>query len=708
MRSAFILNTVAALAACFLIPAAAQQSFTVATIAGAAPSLAPVGALNAPLGQTRRLALDSAGNLYFSGGNAVYKLDSSGNVRMIAGGYQAGYSGDGGPATAARLNAPQGVAIDTALGNIYIADTGNNVVRMIGPDGTISTFAGNGTFGYTGNGSPANQAELYGPTGLFFSAGILYIADTQNNAIRQVTADGNIATICGNGFPGAGGDGGTGSAANLSGPQDVAVDGSGNIFIADTGNGKIREITASTGNISTLAGGGTTSPGDGGVATDSVLTTPNGVAVDGSGNVFISESGPGEIRQIDTKGIINVIAGTGTPGFSGDGSTATKAQLWNPLGMALDSSGAIYVADESNQRIRKISSGNIATVAGNGLGNFAGDGGPALMAQINTPLGIAVDSTGDIYFSDSANHRARKIAPDGTISTVAGNNAGDLMQPAGVAVDASANLYIADAQANVIRKVAADGTLSTIAGKAGTGGYGGDGGPASNALLYSPYGLAVDSAGNLFVSDYTNSRIRRIGLDGSITVVAGSGIQSFFGDGGPALKAAFDGPEGLTVDAAGNIYVADTGNNVVREITTDGNINTIAGTGVPGHDGDGGPANQALLAAPTGVAIDGAGNLYIADSGNRVRIVTPDGNINTGAGTGIPGYSGDGGTALNAQFNGVSGIAVDKAGNIYLTDTVNNVIRMLKAPGASGQSASQPAPTSAATSRRPRVPAHKP
>ena len=689
MRFASVLNLAQATA--YLVsaglPAAFAQQYTISTIAGAAPSVAPLAALSASIGQPRRVTLDGTGNLYFSAGNAVYKLDTGNNVTLIAGSYKAGYSGDGGPAVAAALNAPQGVAFDTGTQNLYIADTNNNVVRVVTPEGNINSYAGNGIHGYSGDGGPANQAQLYAPTGLAFTGGVLYIVDTQNNALRQVTSDGTITTLTGTGFHGSGGDGGVASAGQLSGPQDVAVDSSGNIFIADAGNGEIREITASTGNISTYAGAGTTTPGDGGQATDAVLVSPNGVAVDSSGNVYISESVPGEIRQV-TKGVINVFAGTGTPGFAGDGSTATKAQLWNPLGMAVDSSGNIYVADQSNQRIRKISSGNITTVAGNGLANFGGDGGPALSAQINAPSGIAVDSIGSIYFADSGNHRVRKIGIDGSITTIAGDgsagSSGDggqgavaqLMQPAGVAVDASGNVYVADAQDNRIRRIGPDGTISTFAGT-GTGGYSGDSGPASKATLYSPFALALDTVGNLYFSDFTTCRIRRIGLDGTITTVAGNGIGDFQGDGGQATKASLNGPEGLAIDAAGNIYVADTGNNVIREITPDGNINTVVGVGIPGHDGDGGPALQALLAAPTSVAVDAAGNIYIADSGTRIRVVTKDGVINTVAGTGIPGYSGDGGAALNAQLNSPTAIALDQAGRLYITDTVNNAIRQL-------------------------------
>jgi sugar lactone lactonase YvrE len=679
---------------------AVAQQYTVTTFAGGSPPTTPAPAVSTSIGMPRRITVDAAGNLYFSASNSVFKMDAHGVLTLVAGNSRSGYSGDGGPASAAQLSGPQGVAVDNA-GNVYIADTLNNVVRIVTPDGLINTFAGNGTQGYSGDTSPAAGAQLYAPTGLAVdSAGNLYIVDTENNAIREVTTDGNINTIVGNGYMGYGGDGAAAAAAQVSLPQDIFIDKSGNIFIADSGNTVIREITASTGNISTVAGGsndtlGTNSPGDGGTAITALLTTAVGVAVDSSGNIYISENYPGIIRQVDTKGIITTIAGT-TEGFSGDGSAASKAQLLNPLGLTVDSSGNLYVADSVNLRIRKIASGNISTVAGNGVVAFSGDGGPAPASTMHAPAGAALDAAGNVYVSDSLNSRLRKVGTDGTIATFAGTGAngssGDGAQaaaaqigiPWGVATDAQGNVYVADSFNNRVRKIGPDGTIGTLAGN-GTAGYGGDGGPASNAELYTPLGLATDAAGNVYIADFTNSRVRVVNPGGIITTLAGTGASGYSGDGGPASQAQLSSPEGVAVDSAGNVYIADTANNVIRRIGTNGNIATIAGTGLPGHDGDGGPAVQALLAAPEAVAIDAAGNLYIADSGARVRVVTTDGNINTIAGMGAGGYAGDGGPALNALFNRPTGLALDKSGDIYVADYNNNAVRLLQLQGSSSE-----------------------
>ncbi|MBS1876749.1 MAG: hypothetical protein JSU00_26280 [Acidobacteria bacterium] len=676
-------------AAPFLLTALAclssAQQFTISTIAGGGVPVTPAAAASAAIGQVRRVVADAGGNLYFSASNVVYKMDSSGTLTLVAGNGQAGYSGDGGPATRASLSRPTGIAIDSS-GNVYIADSGNNVVRMV-MSGIISTVAGNGTAGYSGNGAAGPLAQLNNPTGLAYSGGVLYICDTANHSIRALASDGTISTYLGNGYSAYRGNGGPGTAAQVSRPSDIVFDGSGNIYIADTGNGVIREITKSDGYINTIAGGGSDNPGDGEAATSVALVEPSAIAVDSSGNLYIAEPSVARIRQVTSKAIISTFAGTAnSEGFAGDGSTATKALLWFPSGLATDSGGALLIADQLNNRIRKVTSGNINTIAGTGALSLSGSTASAI--QLSRPAGVATDVAGDLFVADYGNQRVLKVAADGAVSTLAGNGTagfgGDggagggaqLNGPSGVAVDAKSNVYFADVLNNRVRAVDATGVIRTFAGS-GSAGFGGDGGAATSAALYFPHSVATDAAGNIYIADYENACIRKVSPTGTIVTVAGNSLEGFAGDGGPATKAMLDAPHGVAVDAKGNLYIADTGNNVIRMVGSDGNIRTIAGNGVPGHDGDGGPATQAYLAAPLGVAVDAAGQVYIADAGVLIRRIGTDGTITTVAGTGYPGYSGDGGDAVYAKLNGASALAIDLAGRLFLSDTWNNVIRVL-------------------------------
>ena len=337
------------------------------------------------------------------------------NISTYAGNGISGYSGDGGAATLAWLSNPWAVAVDLG-GNVYISDGGTDRVRKVNTSGIITTIAGTGVMGYSGDGGPATLAKLSGPVGVAVdAAGNVYIAETWNRRIRKINSSGVITTIAGNGNLGYSGDGGLATLAELNYPTGVAVDTAGNIYIGDQGNNCIRKVNTG-GIITTIAGSGPGGySGDGGPATLALLSTPAGVAVDAAGNVFIGDLGNQRIRKIDTGGIISTIAGTGVQGFSGDGAAATLAQLNQPAGVSVDSSGNVYIADFTNSRIRKInSSGIISTIAGTGVQGYAGDGGAATLAQLNQPYGVAVDVTGNIFIADYFNQRIRKInAPTG-------------------------------------------------------------------------------------------------------------------------------------------------------------------------------------------------------------------------------------------------------------------------------------------------------
>src|ERR1035438_6215997 len=552
------------------------QQYTISTVAGGAPPATPVPALNASIGQPRKLAV-AGSNLYFSSGNSVFKIDASGALTLIAGNSRAGFSGDGGPAVNAQLNAPQGIALDSA-GNVYPADSLNNRVRMVNTQGVISTFAGNGTVnppGFWGDTGPATDASLHLPTALAVdSSGKVYIAVSADNTIRVVTTDGLINLFAGSGYPGYYGDynagtttsgvctgcvAGTAILAGLTNPQGVAIGPNNTILIADTGNGSIRSVS-SAGIITTISGdlkGSVGLSGDGGANTLPMLA-PFGVTVDSTGTLYVAESGTNRIRKIDTAGNITTAIGDGIQGYAGDGGAPAKVEMSLPTSVALDSSGNVYFADSLNNRIRKLAGGTVSTFAGNGVFSYSGDGGAATSAQLNTPMGVAAQ-----YSSPT-----------------------------------SANLdyflYIADTANNVVRRVD-HGVISNYAGN-GTAGFSGDGNPATSAQLNGPQGLAVNPSafGDLYIADTQNHRVRMVTKQyGVITTVAGTGTAGSGGDGGPAGSAQLNLPFGVAVDFPGNLYIAEFGGNRVRKVATDGNISTLAGSGVSGYSGDGGQATSA-------------------------------------------------------------------------------------------------------------------
>jgi uncharacterized protein (TIGR03437 family) len=397
--------------------------------------------------------------------------------------------------------------------------------------------------------------------------------------------------------------------------------------------------------------------------------------VDVAGNVFFTDRHHAVLRLDATTGVLTVVAGNGTPGYSGDDGPATKAQLNNPRGVAVDAAGNLYIADNYNDRVRKVSNGVITTVAGNGVYGYSGDNGPATSAQVSGPNGVALDAAGNLYIADTGSHHIRKVS-NGVITTVAGNGVygyGGDNGPAisaqvfttGVAVDSMGNLYIADTYNNRIRKVS-NGVITTVAGN-GTGGYGGDNGPATSAQVGEPFGVAVDAAGNLYIADTVNGRIRKVS-NGVITTVAGG--VNVVNDNGPATGAQLNQPQGVAVDAAGNLYIADS--NRLRKVSN-GVIATVAGGGSVADDS--GPPTASELWSPGGVAVDGAGAVYIADtSNNRVRKVS-NGVISTVAGNGKAGFSGDNGPAANAELSSPHGLAVDSAGALYIADQGNDRIR---------------------------------
>jgi sugar lactone lactonase YvrE len=344
-------------------------------------------------------------------------------------------------------------------------------------------------------------------------------------------------------------------------------------------------------------------------------------------------------------GVIRTVAGTNQRGFSGDGGSAVSASFHQPRAAAVGPDGTVYIADTFNHRVRRVDPGGaVTTLVGTGQAAYSGDDGPAGAATLHWPHGVTLDPAGaGLYIADSANHRVRRV---------------DL----------------------------ASGIIATVAGSA-TPGAGGDGGPATAAQLQDPKALYAAPSGELYIADSGNDRIRRVDGTGTITTVAGTGIAGYSGDGGPATAAQFDGPRGLAGDGAGNLYVADDNNHRIRRIDGAGVVTTLAGTGTGGFSGDGGPAVSAQLDHPRGVAVDGRGNVFIADSMSaRVRMVDPGGVIATVAGCGRQGYGGDGGPATVARLFEPRGVAVDAAGRLFVADTYNDRVRRVDEP--------RPGPTS--------------
>jgi sugar lactone lactonase YvrE len=667
------------LAASLTLPAFGQQTIT--TFAGGGPADG-TSAASVALGCTPCFLAVNSDGVYVSGGERVFKINSSGNIFTVAGNALQGFSGDGGPATNATLLIPQGVALDSK-GNLYIADQWNNRVRKVDTSGIISTIAGNGTEGFGGDSGPAVGAELDRPTGLAVdNAGNLYIADTNNHRVRKVDPSGIISTVAGTGTPGFNGDGGPAINAEINFPGSLATKGA-NLYLADVANDRIRKVD-STGKISTVAGNGTQGfGGDGGPATSAQLAQPWGVTVHGA-NIYVADTLNHRVRKVDSSGKISTVAGDGSAGFGGDGGPATNAMLNWPYSVGVDGSGNLYIADWAEERVRKVNtSGTISTFAGNGTAGFSGDGGPATSAQLG-PADVASDGNGNFYIADTGNQSIRKVDASGVISTVAGNGiegfggdggpatSAEFRSPYAVAADHHGNVFIADTFNQRIRKVDSSGIVSTVAGRGGPG-YSGDGGPATQAKLHNPIGVAVDSSGNLYIADQNNNRIRKVDA---------SGIISTF--------ARTKGVSCVAVDGAGNIYICDPSHHRLLKQDPSGTLSTVAGNGKLGFSGDGGLATKAELSSVAGVAVDDAGNIYISDStpvylgpqpaNDRVRRVDPSGIISTVAGTGTVGFTGDGGPAPDAELAFPNGLALDGMGNLYITDSNIGRIRKVTAP----------------------------
>jgi sugar lactone lactonase YvrE len=597
-------------------------------------------ALNAEFSFPGDIAIDGSGNLFINDfGSLIRKVDINGIISSVAGTGISGFSGDGGPATSAQINA-FGIAVDS-VGNLYISDGGTRI-RKVASNGTIITFAGTGVSGFTGDGGPATSAQIAASSIAVDGGGnIFMVAGTSVNIccslVRKVNVSGVISTVAGTGTLGFSGDGGPATSAQISTLQ-ITADSVGNLLLVDGFFGtRVRKINTQ-GIITTVAGTGTAGfTGDGGPANVAQIDARI-IATNGTGDFSFTQTPEGTfIRRVSATGIITTVAGNGTLGFNGDSKPAISAELDGPSGLAADTSGNLYIGDFNDYRIRKVdAAGVVTTIAGNGtIGpcttTCPGDGGQATSASMNSPYGIVLDSSGNLYFADAFNGRVRKVDIGGVIHTVAGG-----------------------------------GTLGL-----------GDGGPATSAQFSEPFAVALDASGNLYIGDFGDFRVRKVNTAGIINTVAGNGTAGFSGDGGAATSAQISILTGLAVDSAGNLYIGD--GTRVRKVDSLGTISTFAGNGMPGFSGDGGPATSAELGAVDGLSFDKAGNLYISDGNNRIRKVDTRGVITTFAGSGTLGFSGDGGPAANAQFARNGALATDSSSNIYLGDVFNYRVREITA-----------------------------
>jgi cysteine-rich repeat protein len=524
---------------------------------------------------------------------------------------------------------------------------------------------------------------------------------------------------------------------SLSQPPGIAVDAQGRVFVADAGSHRVLRSN-DDGTLTVVAGQGTAGfSGDGQSAGGARLNSPSGLAVDDGGRLFIADTGNHRVRRVDLDGTITTVAGTGSAGFSGDGAPAVGAKVNSPRGVAVDGRGRLFIADSGNNRVRRVEvDGAISTIAGDGSGAdpFFGakgcrrslflDGDPLfgdvnpLATQIVAPRAVAVDATGQVFIAATGNGCVRRINLNGTLATVT-----NTLAPAGLALDGSGRLYVAIAGLHRVGRIFANdenGSIEFIAGT-GSAGDGGDGGPATAALLNAPAGVAIDADGNLLITDTGNERVRRIAVaDGIIETLVGSGRAGGVGDGGAATSALLADPAGVAVAADGTLFVADTAHHRIRRIDDDGVMSTVIGTGRAGNTGDGGSAALAELSLPSAVVVDQDGALVIADTGNKcirrvraddvvetvalgsapravaiaddgaiffadagantVRRIAPDGTLTTLAGTGIAGFTGDGGAATSAQLRSPGGLVM-RGGELFIADTGNNRVRRISAQG---------------------------
>ena len=658
---------------------AAYGQAIVSTVAGGG-FVDNAAALKTYLNNPQGVALDGSGNLYIADGSRILRVDhASGNLTAVAGGGPSIFDGDDGPALTVRI-APTDLVVNSS-GNVLFLDS--SMLRQLNvQQAKITTLAGqNGKNGSTGDSGPASGALLNEPQQLCLdAAGNIYIVEGAGYVRRIDGKTGVITKIAGTGGPLFAGDGGLATAATLERPAGIAVDSSGNLYIADTGDARIRKIAAGSGMISTIAGNGHVAEGgDGGSALKATFVGLGALAMDSQNNLSLIDGD--RVRRISaSNGTIATVAGNGTAALAGDGGPATQAAINTPAALALDSAGDLYIADSGNRRVREVAAagGTISTIAGTSQN---GDGGLAAGAVLHNPLGLAVDAAGDLFIAEGSVIREVSAAT-GLISTFAGGGTStadgvSLLQaklsPISLAFDSGGDLIVGEA--GLIRRLNKSGTVTTIAGT-GVVGYSGDGGAATHAKIGYVSALAIDGSGRILFADSGNKRLRRIDTSGTVSTVAGNGLATFTGAGQAATATGVGNVAGLAVDASGNIYIGGLNTYFLLKISTAGTVSIAGGVGGCGYIGDGGTAVMAGICQPSSLASDAGGNIYVGDGSCYCvrRIAADTGVIQTVVGTGNPAYRGDNGPATEAQLRSVSGIALHGT-TLYVADGTSAVVR---------------------------------
>ena len=644
----------------------------------------------------------------------LYRIDAGGILHNFAGDGIRGLSGDGGPAQAARFNNPHDLAIDRG-GNLYLSDLSNQVYRRIDAEtGVVTRVAGSGRIGRGGDGGPAVDAEMDTTCGIAVAAnGDLYLSSEWANNIRRVDAGTGIIerfagldgrhypSERGNSRPGGGpgislggyhGDGGPAAAAGFHHPEHLAFDSKGNLYVCDNSNDRIRRIDVETGIVTTVLGNGQrASNGDGGPAVEASTLMPDALCFDASDNLYVGEKYGFRIRKVEAAtGIVTTLVGNGCPGFGEEGlpgpathCNSVEAGIW------ADPDGTVFWGDCSG-RTRRCdgTTGIVTTVVG---GTHVHDGEEATEGYINGIAGIDVAADGRIYLADAWNQRIRVIEPaTGIIRTAAGNGAraygGDngpateayLGNPHDVSVDPEGGVVIADTRHSHVRRVDPDGIIRVVAGT-GQEWDKGDGALAVSACFVQIDSVAHGPNGDLYIGDAVG-RIRRVDADsGIITTVAGIGLPGYSGDGGPAAEARIDQPAALCFGPDGALFFADSRRHAIRRVGADGVIDTVAGCGEPGFSPDGTRATEARIDGPTGVAAGIDGSLYFSDTNNHcVRRVGADGRLQTVAGCGEPGESADGEQGTEARLNEPGALCFFDSRILLISDFGNNRVRALR------------------------------
>ncbi|MCX6879143.1 MAG: hypothetical protein NTW21_35855 [Verrucomicrobia bacterium] len=655
------LLTAAALLA--ILCGGASAAYRVSVFAGPDGTIGSAdGAVStARFNQPRDVALDGSGNLYVADSRncTIRKITAAGVVSTLAGSPGVAGSTDG-LGAAARFNNPFGLAVD-GNGTVYVADTYNCTIRKVTPDGVVTTLAGRpGGRGFSEGTGSAARFNFPMKVAVDGSANV-YVTDVFNQVIRKITPAGAVSTLAG--YPTVPGSAdGTGCAARFDFPQGIAVDGNGNVYVGDVSNRTIRKITPA-GVVTTLAGSPGIKGGEDGTGSTARFDAPIGMAVDGGGNVYVAEPDSGTLRKVTSDGVVTTLAGTRNHGRINEDGTGSNAHFYDPSGVAVDAGGTLYVADSDANTIRKVTSlGVVTTFAGCPV-NYGNTDGARRVARFTQPAGVALDGNGNMYIADRFNDSIRKITAAGEVSTFA-VSPGNYGSPMSVAVDGSGNVYVAYSR-YVIRKITPAGVASDLAGSPGNSGSAdGSGSTARFGYLES---ITVDGSGNIYVADGGNATIRKITPAGVVSTLAGSPGHSGRDDGSGSA-ARFDDPCGVAADGAGNVYVADTNNCTIRKITPAGVVTTLAGNPDAFPESVDGTGSTARFNFPEGIAVDGSGNVYVGDRWSGVlRKVTPAGVVTT--------LADNSGIAL--AFGRPTGLAVDGSGNLYVADDINNNIALV-------------------------------